>query len=368
MRALTIPAVLGTALVLAATAYAAGEKPAAPAPEKAKPAAAATDKAKAPAADKAKPAAEAKAPAAADKAPAPDAPVARVNGTVITQGEFDRNWQFFLQRSGIPGNHAEKDGKVEDFRKQVLDRLVDEELLYQDAKSRKLLASEETVAAELAKAREQFPTAEAYEAALKKNGLTEAGLRALFTRNLSIQGLVEKDIAGAVTVTDAEVHEFYVGNKAAFETPEQVRARHILIKVEETDTPEAKAAKRAKAEGLLKQLKDGANFEELAKANSECPSAPMGGDLGFFERGQMVPAFDDVAFALKPGELSGVVETEFGFHIIRVDEKRPAGIMDEKEVAPQVSDFLKSRKTDEAVQARLKTLREKASVELLMKL
>lgn len=307
-------------------------------------------------------------PAAKAAAKPPGTIVAKVNGVGLTQGEFDRNWQFFLQRSGIPVGHADKDGKVLEFRKQVLERLVDEELLFQEAKTAKVLPDKGAIDAEVEKARAQFPTPEAFKEALVKNSLTEEELRAVFTRNLGIQGFVEKVVAKDVTVSDAEVHDFYTGNKEKFETPEQARARHILVTVEEKADEKTRLAAKAKAEDLLAQLKAGANFEELAKKNSDCPSAPQGGDLGMFGHGQMVPEFDQAAFALNPGELSGVVTTKFGYHIIKLEEKKPAGTIAEAEVAPNIREYLATQKTGEAVEKRLVKIREKAKVELLMKL
>jgi peptidyl-prolyl cis-trans isomerase C len=344
-RTIIASVALGAALALSAAAAVAADRPAA------------------------KPSAQpAKAAAAPAKAQAPDGNVATVNGVGIRQSDFDRNWQYFLQRSGIPQDHAGKTGKVDEFRKQVLDGLVDEELLFQDAKNRKLIAGKDVVEAEVEKARAQFPSPEVFKEELAKNQLTEEGLRTLFSRNLSIQGLVEQQVAAKLSISDAEVHDFYTGNTQAFETPERARARHILVQVAKDDDEKARAAKRAKAEGLLKQLQGGADFEELARKSSDCPSAQNGGDLGFFERGQMVPAFETAAFALKPGELSGVVETQFGFHVIRGEEQAAAGMVKEAEAAPQIREHLKSRKTEEAVRAHLKTLREKAKIELLMKL
>ena len=286
----------------------------------------------------------------------------------LSQAEFDRSWEFFLQRSGIPAGHADKDGKVVEFRKQVLDRLIDEELLFQEAKNLKMLVGKDVVDAEIEKARAQFPTPEAFTEALSQNKLTEAGLRAVFSRNLSIQAYVENVVAKGVVVSDAEVHDFYTGNKDKFESPEQAHARHILVTVDEKADEQTRQAGKAKADDLLAQLKGGANFEELAKKSSDCPSAPQGGDLGFFGHGQMVPEFDAAAFALKPGELSGVVTTKFGYHIIKLEEKKDAGLVPELDAAPRIREYLASQKTGAAVELKIKTLREKAKIELVMKL
>jgi peptidyl-prolyl cis-trans isomerase C len=312
-------------------------------------------------------------PGTSDGKPAGDeaagnAMVATVNGVGIARGEFDRNWEYFLRRSGIPTSHADKSGRVEEFRRQVLDRLIDEELIFQESQRRNLIAGQEASDAEFEKARAQFPTPEAFQQALAQNKLTEEGLRGILSRNLSIQGFVEKEIAGAIVVSDAEVHDFYTGHQDKFASPEQAHARHILVQVDEKADESARQAARAKADDLLVQLKGGGNFEELARKNSDCPSAPQGGDLGFFERGQMVPAFDAAAFALKPGELSEVIETQFGYHIIKLEGKKDAGLVPEREAAASIREFLVSQKTGEALEQRLKTLREKAKIEVLLKL
>jgi peptidyl-prolyl cis-trans isomerase C len=304
--------------------------------------------------------------AAAPIAPGPDAPVARVNGTAVMRSEFERNLAFVLQSGGEPGEESEAAAATGEMKGQVLDRLIDEELLHQEARARNLLASPEAVAAEIDQARAQFAAPEEFAAALAQSRLTEAGLGTLIARNLSIQNLVEKGIAAAVAVTDAEVHEFYAGNAESFAIPEQARARHILVQAEETDDEAARKAKRAKADGLLAQLAGGAGFEELARTSSDCPSAPEGGDLGYFERGQMPPAFDEAVFALKPGAVSGVVETEYGFHIIKLEEIKPAGAVSEEEAAAQIREFLSAQKTEAAVEALVKRLRDAATIEKLL--
>lgn len=293
---------------------------------------------------------------------------ARVNGVGIPQAAFDRSWKVFLERSGIPGSHADKAGQLDEFRQKVVDELIDAELLYQDAKAKSLLAGGEQVDAALAGAKEQFPTPEAFAAALAQSGLSEVELRAIFARNLSIRGLVEQDIAKGVSVSDADVHDFYVGNLETFQVPERVRARHILVEVAAEADAATRDAARAKADGLLARLRAGEDFAELAKTGSDCPTAPDGGDLGYFARGQMVGPFEAAAFALEPGKTSDVVETPFGYHIIRVEERKAAGPAPEAEIAPQIREFLAVRKTEEAVAARVKALREKATIEVLLKL
>ena len=120
---------------------------------------------------------------------------------------------------------------------------------------------------------------------------------------------------------------YYDSHQEEFKTPEMVRARHILIRVSPSSTDQEKKKAREKAEEILAKIKKGEDFEKLATQFSEDPgSKQRGGDLGFFPRGRMVKSFEDAAFSLKPGEVSGIVETQFGFHIIKLEEKKEAGV------------------------------------------
>jgi peptidyl-prolyl cis-trans isomerase D len=153
-----------------------------------------------------------------------------------------------------------------------------------------------------------------------------------------------------MVVPDAELHAAYNASMDSFRIPERVKAQHILIKTEGKSDAEKKAA-LAKAEDLLKQLKAGADFSELAKKNSEDSSnAPKGGDLGWFQHGQMVGEFDTAAFALKPGELSGIVTTQYGYHIIKLNEKENARIKPFDEVKADLAAELKKQRIAEQMQ------------------
>jgi hypothetical protein len=165
--------------------------------------------------------------------------------------------------------------------------------------------------------------------------------------------------------TDNEMKEFYEKNKSRlYEVPETVRARHILIAVNATDDPAKKAVKKEKAEALRKQLIEskGANFEKLAKDNSDCPSKAMGGDLGEFRKGQMVPAFEVVAFSLKTNEISAVVETDFGYHVIQMTEHNAPRTVAFDEVKPQIAAQYKGRQLQEKAGPFIQELRNKAKI------
>ncbi|HPQ71960.1 MAG TPA: peptidylprolyl isomerase [bacterium] len=178
------------------------------------------------------------------------------------------------------------------------------------------------------------------------------------TRKVDTLTVDPEDYLGDVEISEAEIDEYYNKNIERFSHEEEVKASHILIKVEPTASPEEKDAARAKTEDLLKQLQGGADFATLAKVNSDDPgSKNNGGDLGWFGRGKMVPAFDDTAFSLQPGELSGVVETNFGFHIIKVEDQRPQGVQPLDEVSDGIKTTLEHERAQELAMTKAKELR-----------
>lgn len=157
-------------------------------------------------------------------------------------------------------------------------------------------------------------------------------------KQLILQAYVKKKVEEQANITDADLQKFYDQNKDKFKTGEQVRASHILVKTE----PEAKE--------ILKQLKGGANFEELAKKSSiDASAGAKGGDLGWFGKGSMIPEFEKAAFAMKEGELSGIVKTQFGYHIIKLTGKRPAGIRPFAEVKDQIRDNILPQKQQDVL-------------------
>jgi len=167
--------------------------------------------------------------------------------------------------------------------------------------------------------------------------------------------------ADQVTVADADVQRYYDEHAADYEKPEQVRARHILLKVAPGTGAEAKAAIRKRAEDVLAKVKAGEDFAALAKQYSEDSSAAQGGDLGFFKRGQMVKPFEDTAFSLNPGETSGIVESQFGFHIIKVEAKEDAHTQSLDEVRGSIVAALKQSGAKDLARSHAEADRAKAA-------
>lgn len=340
------------------------ETKAATAADQAAPAAGATQPGTAPASGSpaAAAAGEAAAPAAPPVKPVPEvlpAVVARVNGVDIPSAELER---AIRNLEANVGQQVPAERRSEIYR-GILDQLIDQRLLELEAASRNIKATDAEIAAGIDQMRKQAPSAEAFAKALASRKLTEADLRAEARQRLSVDKLLTTEVEPKAAVTEADIADFYKKNPQFFMQPEAVRASHILLKA---DTPEAKTAARAKAEELLKQIKGGADFAALAKQHSNDGSAASGGDLGFFPRGQMVKPFEDAAFALKPGEVSNVVESEFGYHIIKSGEHRDARTVPLAEVSDRIAQALRQQKQQQLAQEFVQSLKSKAKVEILM--
>jgi peptidyl-prolyl cis-trans isomerase C len=313
------------------------------------------------------------APAGQAAAPAPALPkpmpaqlpdvLARVNGETISKTEFERALQSIEQRAGGP---VPADRRDEIYR-GLLDQLVGLKLLSQEAATRKVAVPDAEVDARIDAIKKQFPSEEVFKQQLTAQKMTLDKLRADQRADLAIAKVLEAAIKDKVTATPDQVIAFYQQNPTRFQQSERVRASHILLTVPQNADAATKAKVRAKAEDILKQVKAGGDFAALAKEHSQDPgSAINGGDLGVFQRGQMVGPFDDTAFKLAPGTVSDLVETQFGFHIIKVVEKQPARTVPIDEVKDQVKQYLENVNKQRETQAFVASLRSKGKVEVLV--
>jgi peptidyl-prolyl cis-trans isomerase C len=160
---------------------------------------------------------------------------------------------------------------------------------------------------------------------------------------------ISKVVIRDITVTDEDIEQYYTLNKEKFVVPEQVKARHILIKVSPDASDEEKKKTLEKAQGILKKAKEGKDFAKLSETYSDDPgSRQRGGDLGFFGRGRMVKPFEDAAFSLRPGEMSEIVETRFGYHIIKVEDYHES----RAKTMEEVKDIIKKQLMDELTRAK----------------
>ncbi|HYG63074.1 MAG TPA: peptidylprolyl isomerase [Thermoanaerobaculia bacterium] len=297
-------------------------------------------------------------PMPADKIPAV---VARINGQEIRKdallAEAERMQQQFAARLG------QQTPATQEFYQKILDGMVAQQLLLAEAQAQGITVTEAEVNAQIEPLRKRMGD-EKFKQALTTEKMTEDKFKQEVRKNAVVEKLLASKVVSTVKVTDQDIQAYYDQNKDEFKRPERARLRHILVRVEQNATAEAKQAARQKAEGLLARVKGGEDFAKVAQEASDDPgSKPRGGDLGWVAPGQTVEPFEKAAFALKPNEISPVVESRFGFHIIQLQEKQAADTAPLSEVKERLTTFLRTKQTGEAIEAHVNQLRSKAKIE-----
>jgi len=294
----------------------------------------------------------------------PGTVLAKVNGVAITRGDRDRALQEILAQGGGRGGQQPTPEMMPQMEKAALDQLINIEVLYQKGKKLTVKDLEQKVDEKVGQTRKQFSSEADFEKALKGANITEKKLKDLARRNIVIDNLMQKEVFSKITVTEADAKKFYDDNPDKFKMPERTQASHILISADQKATPEDKKKAKEKAEAIRKRVAKGEDFAAVAKAESNCPSAAKGGDLGYFGKGQMVPEFEKAAAALKLGELSDVVESPFGYHIIKVMDRKPADTVKFADVKDKIEDYLKSQKAQKPMTDYVDKIKKEAKVEI----
>jgi peptidyl-prolyl cis-trans isomerase C len=288
-----------------------------------------------------------------------------INGTIITKNEYNRELNLFIDRITREGRQV-NDSQLANLKAEILDSLINRELLYQESQKTGIIVQPQEMMNEVTAIKKRFPSEDEFKKGISNMNLTEDTLKARIKQRLAIQKFIDKQIADKIVVTAVESKQYYTANPQLFKQPGEVRASHILIKVDPAADDAKKTEAQTKIKMIQQKLRNGEDFAELAKTSSEGPSNANGGDLGFFKRGQMVKPFEDAAFALEPNEVSEIVQTRFGYHIIKVVEKKPARIIGYEEIKKRLEKHLKQRKVQEEVGLYLIDLRKTAEIEKLL--
>jgi len=288
--------------------------------------------------------------------------VARVNGENLKKADFERMVHTLEQRAGqqIPAERRDE------ILRGALDQLVVYTLLSQESRNRGIKVEETEIDQKVEQLRAKFPNQEAFAKALTERGMTMDRLKHDARVDISVTKLMDAEMATEPGPSDEDAKNFYDKNPDRFKQGEKVRASHILIKVDQKAPPAAKQKARAEIDAVLKQAKAGGDFAKLAQERSQDGSAAQGGDLNYFTREQMVPEFTKVAFELKPGQISDVVETQFGYHIIKVVDHQEARTMPYEQVSPQIKQYLGNQKKQQHADAFVDGLKKKSKIEVLI--
>ena len=300
---------------------------------------------------------------AEDKEAAMDAQtVAVVNDVEITARELEQKIQLMRSRYANMGMPIQGE-QLARLRESILNNLIEKQLLIEESKAQGINVDESEIQKQLDELKGQFESQEAFEKKIASSGYSEDELKTEMRENLLIRNLIEQKIESGISVSDKQARKYYQENQEEYKVPEQVRARHILIQTEPDAGETQKAEAKDKIQEVEKKLQSGQDFSELAKQYSDCQSSEKGGDLGYFGRGQMVESFDEAAFALEPGEVSDIVESRFGYHLIKSEDKKPAETKSFDEVKESVREKLRQEKIMQDLEPYIESLKRKYPVE-----
>jgi len=290
-------------------------------------------------------------------------PVAIVNGEPIGREEFLESLNEVFGAMGLSPSMLPPAQQAMLYRQFVDDLIVDRLV---DLASRDTPVSDEEVEEMMEDFRRQFPSPQAFESELAEAGQTMDMLKERLVRIIRQRKWMESQVASVPPAEEAEVVSFYEENPQEFEQPEMVRASHILFLVEPDASEEEVEAARAKAVAASANAKqEGADFSALAAELSEEPgAAERGGDLDYFTRERMVPEFADASFSMEVDQISEPVRTQFGWHVIKVTDKKEARTVPLAEVREQVAEYLSEAKKQEAVEIVISELQKNANVEI----
>lgn len=282
-----------------------------------------------------------------------------VNNEVITQGEIDRMLQPAYQKFRTVYQGQMLMQKLEEIRQVIMGQLIEDKLILSEAKKENIEVDEKEVDAKVAEVQKRFGSREIFERALAEQRMTPKDLKAKYRDQLMTRKLVDKKVGARVFITPVEVSEYYRKHLDEFTEVGDIKIRNILIRPKDSVSPE-KA--REIAELIDRQLKDGADFAELARTYSDGPGASEGGMMGFKKKGEMLPEIEDAVFSLNEAQTSGMLETSLGYFFFKVDEKRPSKTLSLSEARHQIEEAIYSEKAREKMKGWVEGLKKNAYI------
>ena len=290
--------------------------------------------------------------------------LASVNGKKITTADIERALRMRYGPSLDEMPAEQRVNAIKQVTPRMTEELISRNLLLEAAKAAKTKTNAEELKTTLEQIKGSLPPTVKFEDYIKKMGHNEKSFEAEVAEELLINFHVQKILSAVKAPTDAELQKHYEENKESFNSKESITASHILLKTDPGSDEKLKSEKLKAIQKLREQLitAKGAGFDKLAKEHSDCPSSARGGDLGSFGRGQMVPAFEKAAFTQKIGDVGEVVETQFGYHLIKVTKKSTAGQRKFEEVKEEITQQLDAPKRQKTMQDYIAGLESKAKI------
>lgn len=290
--------------------------------------------------------------------------LAKVNGKPIYEERLQREVQDGLTKFRKYGARDDASDLVRRLQKRALDRVISEELIFQASQTLTIEDLDEKVDEKLSVLRKKYASKERFDRYLKQNKLTIEDLRSSLRARVHVEEYLKAKGISEPKLPEERIREAYEKDMESYSEEERIMVSHILLAVEEDAGAEADGQARKKAQEIHKKLLEGGDFGEMAQEHSDCNSASGGGKLGYIKRGFMPEEFDRMAFAVEKDTVSEVVRTKFGYHIIKVLDKKPARIVPYEEVRGFIERYLQEEESKKKLAAHIAELRKRAKIEI----
>ena len=288
--------------------------------------------------------------------------VAVVNDEPITQGELDINFMPIYQQYRQTYQGAELEQKLTEARRMVLNQLIEDALVAQDAQKKGLKITDEELESRMKEFRDRFASEDEFRKKLGEQGLTMSELRERIKNQVAVQKMRQYEVYGKINISPLDVEEYYTAHKDDYSKPERAKVSTILLRKE--PSKEEISATRVKMEDIVSQISQGMPFADLARKFSQDAHADEGGALGFIKRGQMIPSIDEAIFTTEVGAITPIIETDIGFHIFLVEAKQEASARALEEVRPEIEERLFRERADARYKAWIEELKKNAYISI----
>jgi peptidyl-prolyl cis-trans isomerase SurA len=293
--------------------------------------------------------------------------VAVVNEDVITLSELREISVPYLERMKAQYSINYDEAQVKETEKRILDQLIDEKLVKQEADSLEIVIEKKDIDMAIRETRETNKLSEdQFKQILADEGMSLEKYRGQLNDQMKKMRLLDQEIKSKVQVAKKEIEEYHKEHKDEFDAPPEVRLQQVLLMIPSEASTQEIDRIRGKAEDILQKIRNGENFNAMVKLHSQDSSAAAGGDMGAFKKGELMPVLDETAFGLKKGEVSSVIQSPMGFHILRVLDKRESQKMTEEERWRETEGIIYNKKVEDKFKDWLKELRKKSFIQINM--
>jgi len=288
-------------------------------------------------------------------------PVAKVNDTVLTEADLEQALNEIMPAGVFHGGFSSK--KREEYRPQAFEKMIEKELFYQEAVKIGLKIDEEIIKAEREKTIERLGGEKKFKVALKNGGLSDEQYQQRLRKKQLVKRFITIEISEQARPTDEEIKDYYRRNEQKFMRPEARKLTHILISVQPEASAEERKLKKAQAQEVIDRINAGEEMSDVAWNHSMGPYRVKGGDMGLVHSGRLYPDLEKEVFQLEPGKLSGIIETIYGYHVVRVEEVKEAEQLDLRDVYDKIKMELTKRNEKQIREDRVASLRAQARIE-----